>query len=832
MTVPRVSSALKAVDLKQIPAPLIIGERINTQGSRKAKKLVLADDFDGLVDLARVQSEDGAHCLDVCVATTERSDEREFMLTLVKKLSLEIDAPLVIDSTDPEVIESSVKQIPGRPIINSINLEGDGSRFEKLAPIMAKYGLPAIALCIGPNGMAKTPQQKVETAELLYETGKNYGLKIEQFIFDVLTFTLATGEDEFLNAGKNTLEGIRLVKEKFPNCFTTLGLSNISFGLMPYARKILNSIFLYHAVKTGLDSAIVNAREIIPYGEINVEEKKLAEDLIFNTHSNALSDLISYFEKTGTKSTTASKKVDVDPTWPPGKRANFRIVNRLKDGIQNDVVSAIADKLGKTELIKNTDGILSLDLSKDITHSSAIRTLNEDLLPAMKEVGDKFGSGELILPFVLKSAECMKASVNELEKYLVKEEGTSKGKLVLGTVYGDVHDIGKNLVKTIFQNNGYSVYDLGKQVPLQKFLEKIDEIKPDAIGLSALLVSTSKQMKFFVEHARKNNMTLPILCGGAAINSNYINRIAKADGIYESGVFYCNTMFEGLKTMDALVSDEKPKLLAQWKEKLENWKEKSTTTIDPANIPKSDIKPVTSPTPKMIGKPIRLNLEQIKMDEVWQMIDKKSLFKLSWGLRGKAGAESEEEHEQLLSEWKIRIIRDKLIEPEIVYGYFRCHNKNGKLLVENTNGNDVEFDFPRSTKSEHLCLTDYFGDGDIVAFQSVTVGNKVAEIIELWNKEDKYTDAYYLHGLAVEVAEALAEWINQKIKSELNLEQGGLRYSWGFPSCPDVSQHQLVWKLLEPEKSGMTLTESGQIIPEQSTAAIVVHHPQAKYFVL
>jgi len=823
---------MKAVDLKQIPKPLIIGERINTQGSRKAKNLVLADDYDGLIDLARTQVEDGAHCLDICVATTERSDEHEFMLKLVKQLSLEIDAPLVIDSTDPEVIESSVKQIPGRPIINSINLEGDGSRFEKLAPLMAKYGLPAISLCIGPGGMAKTPQEKLETAELLFETGKKYGLKIEQFIFDVLTFTLATGEDEFLDAGKNTLDGIRLVKEKFPNAFTTLGLSNISFGLSPYARKVLNSVFLYHAVKTGLDSAIVNAKEIIPIGEINEKERKLAEDLIFNTHSDALSELISYFEKVGPQSSTASKKVDVDPSWPPGKRANFRIVNRLKDGIQNDVVSAIAEKLGQENLIKNTDGVLSLDASKEITHDGALRTLNEDLLTAMKEVGDKFGSGELILPFVLKSAECMKAAVGELEKYLLQKEGSSKGKLVLGTVYGDVHDIGKNLVKTIFQNNGYTVYDLGKQVPLQKFLEKIDEVNPDAIGLSALLVSTSKQMQFFVEHVRKNNMNVPILCGGAAINSNYINRIAKADGIYEPGVFYCNTMFEGLKTMDTLVSDEKPKLLAQWKEKLENWKEKSTATIDPANIPKSDIKPVTAPTPKIIGEPIRLKLDQIKMDEVWQMIDKKSLFKLSWGLRGKAGAESEEEHEQLLSEWKIRIIRDKLIEPEIVYGYFRCHNKNGKLLVENTNGNDVEFDFPRSTKSEHLCLTDYFGDGDIVAFQSVTVGNKVAEIIELWNKEDKYTDAYYLHGLAVEVAEALAEWINQKIKSELNLEQGGLRYSWGFPSCPDVSQHQLVWKLLQPEKSGMTLTESGQIIPEQSTAAIVVHHPQAKYFVL
>ncbi|MBT5842476.1 MAG: dihydropteroate synthase [Thaumarchaeota archaeon] len=832
MTVPRVSSALKAVDLKQVPAPLIIGERINTQGSRKAKKMVLDDDYDGLVDLGRLQVEDGAHCLDVCVATTERADEHEFMLNLVKRLSLEIDAPLVIDSTDPEIIEATVTQIPGRPIINSINLEGDGSRFEKLAPVMAKYGLPAIALCIGPEGMAKTSQQKVDTAELLYETGKKYGLKIEQFIFDVLTFTLATGEDEFLDAGKNTLEGIRLVKEKFPDSFTTLGLSNISFGLAPYARKILNSVFLYHAVKTGLDTAIVNAKEIIPYGEIDQKEKKLAEDLIFNTHSNALSDLITYFENAGPQNSTTSKKVDVDPSWPAGKRANFRIINRLKDGIQNDVVSAIADKLGKNDIIKNTDGILSLDVPKETTHDGAIKTLNEDLLPAMKEVGEKFGAGELILPFVLKSAECMKAAVGELEKYLVKEEGTSKGVLVLGTVYGDVHDIGKNLVKTIFQNNGYTVHDLGKQVPLQKFLEKIDETKPDAIGLSALLVSTSKQMKFFVEHARKNKMNIPILCGGAAINSNYINRIAKEDGIYESGVFYCNTMFEGLKTMDVLISDDKTKLLAEWKEKLENWKEKSTATVDPNTLPKSEIKPVQAPTPKIIGEPIRLKLDQINMDEVWTMIDKKSLFKLSWGLRGKAGSESEEEHEQLLTEWKIRIIREKLIEPEIVYGYFKCHNKDRKLLVENPDGDDVELEFPRSTRPDHLCLTDYFGDDDVVAFQSVTVGNKVADIIEQWNTEDKYTDAYYLHGLAVEVAEALAEWVNQKIKSEMNLDKGGLRYSWGFPSCPDVSQHHLVWKLLKPEKSGMTLTESGQIIPEQSTAAIVIHHPDAKYFVL
>ena len=452
LIIPRVSSALKAVELKQIPAPLIIGERLNTQGSRKAKQFVLNDDFDGLIDLARAQVEDGAHCLDVCVATTERADEREFMVKLVKRLSLEIDAPLVIDSTDPEVIESALEQIPGKPIINSINLEGDGSRFHKLAPLMAKYGVPAVALCIGPKGMAKTPNEKVATAELLYETGKKYGLREDQFIYDVLTFTLATGEKEFADAGKNTLEGITLVKQRFPNSFTTLGLSNISFGLVPAARKIINSVFLYHAIKAGLDSAIVNAKEIIPYPEINEQERTLAENLIFNKNPNALSDLISYFEKKDTTATTA-KKVEFDPSWNAGKRSNFRIVNRLKDGIENDVVLAIAEKISKKVNVDDKDGKLQINASKEETHDAAIKTLNDDLLPAMKEVGDKFGAGELILPFVLKSAECMKAAVVELEKYLLKEEGTSKGKLVLGTVYGDVHDIGKNLVKTIFENN-------------------------------------------------------------------------------------------------------------------------------------------------------------------------------------------------------------------------------------------------------------------------------------------------------------------------------------------------------------------------------------------
>jgi 5-methyltetrahydrofolate--homocysteine methyltransferase len=839
---PRISSALKAVDLSQDPRPLIIGERINTQGSRRAKELVLASNFDGLADLARNQVEDGAHCLDVCIATTERSDEKEFMVNLVKRLSLEVEAPLVIDSTDPKVIEAAIRQIPGRPIINSINLEGSGDRFHQLAPLMVKYGVPAIALCIGPKGMAKTAQEKLEVAELIYDIGtKQYGLKPWQFIFDVLTFTIVTGDPELADAAKNTLDGIRLVKNKFPECFTVLGLSNVSFGISPNARKIINSIFLYHALQAGLDAVIINARDIIPYPEIDEQQKKLAEDLIFNRHPNALAELIAYFE--GAKAVTAggqSKRIEVDPNWEASKRCYFRIVNRLKEGIEADVVQAIADHLNGSKNTNDTGQLVLRASSKEAVHEAAVETLNEVLLPAMKEVGDKFGAGELILPFVLKSAECMKAAVAELEKYLIKQEGVSKGRLVICTVYGDVHDIGKNLVKTILVNNGYTVYDLGKQVPLQKILEKISEVNADAVGLSALLVSTSKQMQYFVEHARQNGMNIPVLCGGAAINSNYINRIAKDGGIYPPGVFYCKTAFDGLKVMNRLMSPDREMFVSEWQQKLEKWDERHhqlDMAIEQSQIPHSSIKPVEPPIPPHISWPIRVEPFQIDLNEVWKYINKKSLFVLQWGIRGKGA--SDQDPETLFRRWKDRVLDEELFEPRAVYGFYKCHNLtpeqggNGKLAIDLQDGKQVVFEFPRSSKEKHLCLVDYFGKNDIVAFQAVTVGNKVTEIIDLWNRQDRYTDAYYLHGLAVETAEAMAEFINARIRDELKIGQNrGLRYSWGYPSCPDISQHHLVWKILEPEKSGMTLTESGQIVPDQSTAAIVLHHPEAEYFVL
>ena len=481
------------------------------------------------------------------------------------------------------------------------------------------------------------------------------------------------------------------------------------------------------------------------------------------------------------------------------------------------------------------DDVIDL-LSKEELHDAAVKTLNETLLPAMKEVGDKFGAGEIILPFVLKSAECMKAAVAELEKYLIKKKDVSKGKIVLCTVYGDVHDIGKNLVKTILVNNGYSVYDLGKQVPLQTIVNKISEVNADVVGLSALLVSTSKQMQIFVNYAKEHNIQIPILCGGAAINTNYINRIAKDGGLYEQGVFYCKTAFDGLNVMNNLMSDKRSQYISRWKEKVELWKEFKPTSINVSNTSykHSGIKPVPlPPIPPHTGRQIRLGLEDINLEDVWKFINKKSLFTLSWSFRGKAASDLSAEAEKLLIEWKKRVLEENLFSPKVVYGYFHCHNRNNKLVVDSSKGKEVVFDFPRSTKGKNLCLTDYFGENDIVAFQSVTVGKKASSIIEKWNEENKYTDAYYLHGLAVETAEALADWTNSLIRKELKIDsKRGLRYSWGYPSCPDIAQHKLVWELLDPAKSDMTLTDAGQIVPDQSTAAIIIHHPEAEYFTL
>lgn len=810
-----VSSALKVVSVKQSPPPMIIGERVNAQGSRKAKKLILADDYDGLVDIARCQVEDGAHCLDVSVAVTEKDNENEFMTHLVKRLSLEVEAPLVIDTTSPSVAESAIRQIPGKPIINSINLEGDGSRFAGMAPIMAQYGVPAIAMCIGPAGMAKTAKQKVQTAELIVERGSQYGIKESQYIFDPLIFTLATGQEEFLDAGIQTIQGIRLIKERFPSSYTVVGLSNISFGLDPYPRKVINSVFLYHAVQAGLDCVILNPKDIIPYHMLKSDHKDSAEDLIFNKKPDALASLLSTCVASDQVGKTTTAPV-IDAQWSASKRINKRIINRIREDIEADVVLAIADNIESPVMSK--DGS-SIAMSPTETHDAAISVLNDSLLPAMKTVGDKFGSGEIILPFVLQSAECMKAAVTEVEKYLVKKEGVSKGKLVLGTVYGDVHDIGKNLVKTIFQNNGYTVHDLGKQVPMQTFLDKIKEVNADAVGLSALLVNTSREMKHFVDYARTNSMDIPVLCGGAAINLNYINRIATDGGVYEPGVFYCKDMFAGLKTMDKIMGD-RDALLSEWRSGLKEKQAPRIVRTEP--IPRSGIKPVTPPNVQY-GTTI---VSEIDYDEVLKELDVKALILRGWGVQGRSGGKWKAEHQKLLQKMAEEV--RGILEPRAIYGFFRCHSDGESLNVEGDSGT-VTFDFPRSLKSRHLCIADYFGENDVVAFQACTAGEAANRMVTEWDEAGRTTDSFYLNGFVTEFVEAIASWINRLIRRTMGLDKGCLRYSLGYPDCPDVTQHRLMWDVLKPERIGMNLTTTGHITPDLSTAAIVVHHPDAKW---
>src|SRR5205085_9790147 len=489
---------------------------------------------EGIVDVAREQVDSGAHVVDVCVALTERADEAEQMAKVVKLLSMSVETPIMIDSTEPKVIEAALEHIPGRAIINSISLENGRTRIDSVVPLAKKHGAALVALTIDEIGRAKTRELKLEVARKIYDiVVGEYGLQAEDLIYDDLTFTLATGDPEMADSAVETIEGIRLIKRELPGVFTSLGVSNVSFGLAPEARAVVNSGFLHHCVDAGLDMAIVNPAHVKPYAEIDATDRALADDLIFNRRPDALQRVI---EGLGVKTDGAGKPAAVeDPTadMSPDQRVRYMVVHRKKDGIEDALDAA---------------GV----------RANPVRVLNDVLLPGMKEVGDKFGAGELILPFVLQSAEVMKRAVKHLEQFLEKAEGYTKGKVVLATVYGDVHDIGKSLVNTILSNNGYTVYDLGKQVPVNTIIEKALEVDADAIGLSALLVSTSKQMPLCVQELDKRGLEIPVLIGGAAINRRFGRRAMFVDGerAYESGVFYCKDAFEGLETMDLLQNDD------------------------------------------------------------------------------------------------------------------------------------------------------------------------------------------------------------------------------------------------------------------------------------
>ncbi|HRE47057.1 MAG TPA: methionine synthase [Aggregatilineales bacterium] len=823
---PRAASGMRSLPMVQNPAPTMIGERVNSQGSRKVKRLLLADDYEGILQIAQEQVDSGAHILDICVALTERGDEAAQMRTLVKKLAMSIEAPLMIDITDPEVAEAALAVYPGRGIINGNNLENGRERIDKVLPIAKKHGAAVLSMTIDEIGMAKTAARKLEVARAIYDIAVGeYGMKAGDLIFDDLTFTLATGDAEFVDSAKETLEGIRLIKQELPGVLTSLGVSNLSFGLGEGARGVLNSVFLYHAVQYGLDMAIVNPAHIKPYAEIPEEQRELANDLIFNRHPDALPRFIAYFDVNVVTNDSTEQE---DPTegMTPEQKLHWQIVHRKKEGVE-----ALVDAC--------------------LQNQNAVAVLNNVLLPAMKEVGDKFGAGELILPFVLQSAETMKKTVAYLENFLEKKEGTTKGTVVLATVYGDVHDIGKNLVKTILSNNGYTVHDLGKQVPANVIIEAAQTHNADAIGLSALLVSTSKQMPLIVNELARRGLTYPVLIGGAAINRRFGRRILFLDeggAPYAPGVFYCKDAFEGLDTMEQLVNpDSRTTLL----ERIVTEANTEMDKVQPQRPASSGRKALLAPAPHVPTPPFWGAKSILKMptEIVLQYLHKPELFRLNWGAKNTHGAEWEKisaDFEARLAKMSRQAMFEHLLEPRAVYGYFPANSLGDDLLIYDpqrytADGSKVEiarFAFPRQDAGEFLCISDYYrsvesGVTDVVALQIVTVGEVATRHFDTLQNANEYTEAYFFHGLAVQAAEATAQYVNLHIRRELGLDpKQGKRYSWGYPACPNLADHAVVLKLLPEAETtlGMTLTSAYQWIPEQSTAAIFAHHPEAKYY--
>ena len=822
----QVASMMTATDLAQEPSPTIVGERVNTLGSRKVKRLVLNDDLDGVVNVAVGQMEEGAHLLDVSVATTEReADEEDLMRRLVKKLALAVSGPLVIDTTEANVVEAALEQYPGRAVINSINMENGRTRIENVMPLVMAHGAAVVALTIDEDGMAKTREKKLEVAQKIYKiVTEEYGLEPSDLIFDALTFPLTTGDDEFKPSAVETIEGIRLIHEALPEVNFTLGVSNVSFGINPAARKVVNAVFLNECIQAGLTQAIIHPSHVLPLSEIPAEEVELARDLVLNRRDDALARIIDHYE-----GRTEEEVAGPDPMAEMGvrERLYYRIVHRKKEGVEKDIDQAVVEANG-----------------------DAVDVLNNVLLPAMKEVGDKFGAGELILPFVLQSAETMKKAVNQLENYLEKVEGSTKGTVVLATVYGDVHDIGKNLVNTILTNNGYTVVDLGKQVPITKIIDAAVENNATAIGLSALLVSTSKQMPLAVKELHHKGLSFPVMIGGAAINPAYAHRalFPEDETPYEAGVFYAKDAFEGLNIMDMIVEPDKlTELKGATMERALKTLSKPTresfiNTADENDTERSDTRIVDPATPPFWGVK---ELRDIPLADIWPHMDMKTLFRLHWGGKGVKGEEWErlqqEEFYPRLEAMQKDAEETGWLEPRVRYGYFPCNSEGNDLIIYDPENHDVEIErmkYPRQPGRERLCLSDYFlpvtdGRKDVVALQVVTMSEHATERTESTQAAGDYTESYFSHGLSVSAAEGLAEYVHQLTRAELGIgEEGGKRYSWGYPSCPDLEHHLIVDRLLDMNKIGVQVTDSYMFSPEQTTAAIVVPHPDAKYFAL
>ncbi|MFF9164790.1 methionine synthase [Streptomyces longwoodensis] len=837
---PGAASLYQSVPFRQDTSYLAIGERTNANGSKKFREAMLAGRWDDCVEIAREQIREGAHMLDLCVDYVGRDGVAD-MRELAGRLATASTLPIVLDSTEVDVIQAGLEKLGGRAVINSVNYEdGDGpeSRFAKVTRLAKEHGAALIALTIDEEGQARTPQKKVEIAErLIADLTGTWGIREADILIDTLTFTICTGQEESRKDGVATIEAIRELKRRHPEVQTTLGLSNISFGLNPAARILLNSVFLDECVKAGLDSAIVHASKILPIARFDDEEVRTALDLIYDRRSEGydpLQKLMQLFEGATAKSLKAGRAEEL-AALPLQERLKRRIIDGERNGLEADLDEALRTR-------------------------PALDIVNDTLLDGMKVVGELFGSGQMQLPFVLQSAEVMKAAVAHLEPHMEKVEGdeAGKGTIVLATVRGDVHDIGKNLVDIILSNNGYNVVNLGIKQPVSAILEAAEEHRADVIGMSGLLVKSTVIMKENLEelNARGLAATYPVILGGAALTRAYVEQ--DLHDIYQGEVRYARDAFEGLRLMDALMAVKRGvpgAKLPDLKQRRVKTTAPALTVDEPAPQGRSDVA-TDNPVPAAPFFGTRVS-KGIALKEYASWLDEDALFKGQWGLKQARTGEGPTYEELVESEGRPRLRglldrlqTDNLLEAAVVHGYFRCVSKDDDLILLDEHGSETtRFTFPRQSRGRRLCLADFFrpeesGESDVVALQVVTVGSRIGEETARLFAADAYRDYLELHGLSVQLAEALAEYWHARVRAELGIagadpahlggmlrtEYQGCRYSLGYPACPDLADRAKIAALLRPERIGVHLSEEFQLHPEQSTDALVVHHPEAGYF--
>ncbi|MFE9297366.1 methionine synthase [Streptomyces niveus] len=841
---PGAASLYQTVPFRQDTSYLAIGERTNANGSKKFREAMLEGRWDDCVEMARAQIREGAHLLDLCVDYVGRDGVAD-MAELAGRFATASTLPIVLDSTELPVLRAGLEKLGGRAVINSVNYEdGDGpeSRFVKVTELAVEHGAALIALTIDEEGQARTPEHKVAIAErLIADLTGNWGVHESDILIDTLTFTICTGQEESRKDGIATIEAIRELKRRHPDVQTTLGLSNISFGLNPAARIVLNSVFLDECVKAGLDSAIVHASKILPIARLDEEQVKVALDLIYDRRAEGydpLQKLMQLFEGVNTKSMKDGRAEEL-LALPLNERLERRIIDGEKNGLEDDLTAALAER-------------------------PALEIVNDTLLNGMKVVGELFGSGQMQLPFVLQSAEVMKTAVAFLEPHMEKvadgEDSVGKGTIVLATVRGDVHDIGKNLVDIILSNNGYTVVNLGIKQPVSAILEAAEEHRADVIGMSGLLVKSTVIMKENLQELNQRKMAadFPVILGGAALTRAYVEQ--DLHEIYEGEVRYARDAFEGLRLMDALIGIKRGvpgAVLPELKQRRVKPVAAAAAVVEEhpeEGAVRSDVS-VTNPVPEPPFWGTRV-IKGIQLKEYASWLDEGALFKGQWGLKEarKGGPSYEElvesEGRPRLRGWLEKLQTQNLLEAAVVYGYFPCVSKGDDLILLGEDGSErTRFTFPRQRRGRRLCLADFFrpeesGETDVVGLQVVTVGSRIgAATAELFEK-NAYRDYLELHGLSVQLAEALAEYWHARVRSELGfagedpsdvedmfaLKYRGARFSLGYGACPNLEDRAKIADLLEPGRIGVELSEEFQLHPEQSTDAIVIHHPEAKYF--